>query len=265
MLILLLVCLCCGFFDVITKVQARNRLFRVIRNYFAISFVCICFTLYAITNVVTVNGRSFVIPLPSWLTTICSIFAASGRIFYPVYYVLMIALLSWVPKRFQCKCATGLLVVCLVLQFYDMSGIIAIKHSYFENFQTATHASALIPNSDVPYDNNFDDALWNELGQRYSKCYIVEFYRSCGYRLTLECARQNLITNYMTNNRFSDEEYKTAEEFAKHILTDLENGNLDDSTIYLVEDEETVEKLKKSLGSQVEFIPQDLFTIILPQ
>lgn len=223
-----------------------------------------CFTLYAITNVVTINGHSFILPIPEGLKAICSIFAASGRIFYPVYYVLMIVVLLSIAQRFNHKQAIGILFLCLVIQFYDMSGIISIKRSYFENFQTSTHMSTLIPNSDEPYDNNFDDALWNELGQKYERCYIVEFYRGSGYRLALECARQNLVTNYMTNNRFSENQYKEAEYFAKQVLSNLESGNLEESTIYLVKDEETVKRLKTALEGRARFIPQDLFTIILP-
>ena len=49
-------------------------------------------TLFAITNVVCFDDVELLnIPLPEGLVKLCGIFRASGRMFYPVYYVLMTA------------------------------------------------------------------------------------------------------------------------------------------------------------------------------
>lgn len=57
-------------------------------------------TLFALSNVVTLNGGElFTIPLPEFLLSLCGIFRASSRMFYAVYYSLVIyALYSVYPS-----------------------------------------------------------------------------------------------------------------------------------------------------------------------
>lgn len=83
--------------------KRRKEFVLLIKKYIFFLGALVVFALYAITNVVTLNDRMLEIPLPQWLSSICGIFGASGRMMYPVYYMVLIFGLGYVFD----KCIRG--------------------------------------------------------------------------------------------------------------------------------------------------------------
>lgn len=86
-------------------------------------------TLFAITNVVCFDDVELLnIPLPEGLVKLCGIFRASGRMFYPVYYVLMTACIVGLARllRRVGKAALypAVLVLVAAVQLFDLSAMI---------------------------------------------------------------------------------------------------------------------------------------------
>lgn len=84
----------------------------------------------AITNVVTFNDKVlFTIPVPAIVTNTGDIFRASGRLFWPVYYLILFALLislsrtGW-PEGWK----AGILGVALLIQLYDIKFLLTFQH-----------------------------------------------------------------------------------------------------------------------------------------
>ena len=91
-------------------------------------------TLFAITNVVCFDDVDLLnIPLPEGLVKLCGIFRASGRMFYPVYYVLMTACIVGLARllRRVGKAALypAVLVLVAAVQLFDLSAMIVEKHT----------------------------------------------------------------------------------------------------------------------------------------
>ena len=101
------------------------------RNIIAIILFAMC-TLFAVSNVVTFNDRILLeIELPSKIFEICGIFRASSRIFYPVYYIIVISviLLLWKYKdNISRKKVCFILCLLCFVQIFDIHHCIIEKH-----------------------------------------------------------------------------------------------------------------------------------------
>lgn len=115
--------------------KGRSVLTWMRRNWYVI-MVLLCCTLFAVSNVVTFHDRIILnIPLPEFLLSLCGIFRASSRIFYPVYYCIFI---SMIVGLWRCRTEIGvrkvtmLLTMLVGLQILDLSGVITQKHQAME-------------------------------------------------------------------------------------------------------------------------------------
>ena len=76
------------------KRLAPRRLWRFAKRHLPLAAVCALLTAFAVSNVVTANSRTLLeLPLPGPLLALCDVFRASGRMFWPVWYLL--ALAAW--------------------------------------------------------------------------------------------------------------------------------------------------------------------------
>ncbi len=94
------------------------------------------YALFAVSNVLTWNDAVLVtIPLPEKLLELCGIFRASSRLFYPVYYCLMLFVIYeiWqLREKIGGRGAVLVLLAVLALQLYDIHGCIGEKHARME-------------------------------------------------------------------------------------------------------------------------------------
>ena len=112
-------------------------------SHWPLALVCCALTAFAVSNVVTANSRTlFTLPLPQWLTALCGVFRASGRMFWPVWYLvaaLALAALAKLPRR---RLAAAALAAVLALQVFDLSGALAQKREWFAEPALRTAAPA---------------------------------------------------------------------------------------------------------------------------
>ena len=68
-----------------------KQILKLLHKHWALCLVCGCLSVFAVTNQVTANGAAlFTLPLPNAILSLCSIFRSSGRLFWPVYYLLFL-------------------------------------------------------------------------------------------------------------------------------------------------------------------------------
>lgn len=108
---------------------------RTAGNVFAV-ILMLLYALFAVSNVLTWNATVLVtIPLPQKLLELCGIFRASSRLFYPVYYCLMLFAVYGIwqlREKIGPKGAFALLLAVLALQLYDIHGCIGEKHAQMD-------------------------------------------------------------------------------------------------------------------------------------
>ena len=101
------------------------------RNALLLIFLVLC-TMFAVSNVVTLNDREVLtIHLPEKILNLCGIFRASSRIFYPVYYCIMIGVFYGIwhyRKRIGIGSAVAFACLVMFLQLFDLHTCIREKH-----------------------------------------------------------------------------------------------------------------------------------------
>lgn len=113
----------------------ESRAVWIKRNAAACVLLTLC-ALFAVSNVVTWNDAvAATIPLPEKLLELCGIFRASSRMFYPVYYCLMLFAVYGIwqlRERIRERGACAVLLLVLSLQLFDIHGCIGEKHAQME-------------------------------------------------------------------------------------------------------------------------------------
>lgn len=114
--------------------KVKTQLQRVISRNRTILIVCLFLTLFAVSNVVCFDETElFTVSLPQPLLTLCGIFRASSRLFYPVFYLLILAAIVVFFKELLIIDKKQYLVLGIflfaTLQLYDLSSTILQKRT----------------------------------------------------------------------------------------------------------------------------------------
>lgn len=104
----------------------------MIKRHILLLGTCVFLTCFALSHRVSFNDRIITeIPLPDTIIHLGGIFRSSGRMFYPVYYLLIvwIILSVWRMKEKIKKPAVYIsLIFIVMIQLIDISGCIVEKH-----------------------------------------------------------------------------------------------------------------------------------------
>ena len=126
------------------KKLCPHRLWAWAKPHLPLAAVCFILTAFAVSNVVTANSRTlFTLPLPAALLTFCDVFRASGRLFWPVWYLLGLAAVVCLARLPRKGWAASALALVLAVQAFDLSGAAAQKRAWFAGVQAQPPASAL--------------------------------------------------------------------------------------------------------------------------
>ena len=159
----------------------RRRIFAHLRRHWALGAVCAILTAFAVSHVVTANGATlFTLPLPGQWIQVFSIFRSGGRMFWPVYDLMVLAAFAGLGRLPKPLLWTGLLVS---VQLLDISPGLWQRH---QDFRAASQAEA------------FPSALQSDFWQaaaRYSHLESVQGLQDDALHLALYAADHGMTTN----------------------------------------------------------------------
>ncbi len=94
-----------------------------------LTVLCGILAFAAITNTVSFNDKVlFVIPVPAIVTNTGDIFRASGRFFWPVYYLILFwVIIRFVGSRWPASLKMSLLTMALLIQLYDIKFLLTFQ------------------------------------------------------------------------------------------------------------------------------------------
>ncbi|HRH23484.1 MAG TPA: DUF6311 domain-containing protein [Candidatus Magasanikbacteria bacterium] len=206
-------------------------------------------TLLAITNTVSVWGKEiFSIPLSEYVREhIMGVVRSSGRLFWPVYYLIVLASF-FIIKKSRTYVAYGLMIFAVLVQGYDFKD----KLLELDNFYEA-----------VVWHNPLNDPFWSQAAHSIEHISFVPSYALGKYEtIALFAAEHNMTLNTgyvvraagLLNKDFMDAEVRS-----------LQEGIVADNTLYIFLDEKTgrtmTEKVDKTLY-KVKTI--DGYTVLAP-
>lgn len=96
--------------------------------------VMIAVTLFVSASNVVMYGEKvwYEIPLPKFIFQLWSVFRATGRLIWPVVYLMVLGAVCMDGKIIGRKVKNLCLTVCLLLQILDVRGVLTVKHEMYE-------------------------------------------------------------------------------------------------------------------------------------
>jgi hypothetical protein len=113
-----------------------------------------------VSNTISIGLWKYTFTLPDAFLGFASLLRASGRMFWPVFYFLLLILIVYIVRGFSKKSAILILGVCCVIQIVDTS-------AGWRHIRKALNISSSI--QETPLKN----PAWNEIGPQYQN--LVRF------------------------------------------------------------------------------------------
>ena len=200
-----------------------KQFFNAVRRYSYLLILLISFSLYAITNNIGFGPLDVVYYyLPDFVLRFANIFRASGRMFWPVYYLIIFTIIFLVVNRYK-RFSILLLSLAFILQVVDTNaGWREIRRNMVKPSQT--------------WNTPLSDSFWHEATARYQKVRYIppgNHHISEWMNLAYFAGTQGLATDVVYLSRVESEEVANARSEVQDILKD---GNFDHGTLYILDD-----------------------------
>lgn len=122
----------------------RSRLLAGARAHWPLLLVLGALALFAVTNHVRIGRWSFTLPLPDVVVQAASTLRSSGRMYWPVHYALLIAIVLLVVRAYGRRAACVMLALATSVQVADSSrGWWNHLHAHFKGTRATFWASPL--------------------------------------------------------------------------------------------------------------------------
>ena len=210
---------------------------------------CAFLTVFAVSNHITWDDHELlVVPLPQALLDLCNIFRASARLFYPVYYLLLLfgivnvgRGLAALGRGRAAPLVPLALALLLAVQIYDLSDVLCKKH---DDMAAVLQRQIVLPAELVRAE------------QQCRMLYIDPDYYSYRYVLAL-ALRMGLVTNGWDANTPPEDAAQTA-ELARQWQQELDGGSpahgLDPTVLYTTEDPERWALWQELYAGEADFV-----------
>ena len=101
------------------------------RKFWPLLGVCVCLWIFAISNYIHFASHELKIPLPLEFVGLANFLRSSGRMFWPVAYLILFASIWCVARGVSTKNAIAAISMALVLQVVDIApGLQSLRQSY---------------------------------------------------------------------------------------------------------------------------------------
>lgn len=205
------------------KAACNNlQLTKLAKQHLCLLILCVVFTLFALSNSIAV-GNQFEIKygLPEMAIKIANVFRASGRFFWPVYYVLLFFVIALIIKTSRTITAVFLLAGTLIIQIVDTSaGWLRIRQRFTTN-QSSYWSSPLI------------SPFWTEAAHKYKNVRLIppENENKNWQVLAYYAAKHGLSTDavYLARIRSSSMNFRQ-----QHVRELFAEGKLELDTLYIL-------------------------------
>jgi len=241
-----------AFFAFIAKVKNHASLPNVLalRQH---PFLYACFIalfLFAVSNTISIGLWKYTFPLPDVFLSFASLLRASGRMFWPVFYFLLLIFIVFIVRGFSKRAAILILGVCCAIQIVDTS-------AGWRHIRTALSTSSSV--QEMPLKN----PAWDAIGAHYQNLIRFPVHNQgndwqyfAGY-----AAKHKMGTNSVFLARLDEAKLTAA---AQKINSELRIGPLQSNSLYIMD-------LWKTNPQPIIFNPEvdsllklDGFTVLAP-
>lgn len=203
----------------------KTNLIIFFKKWQILIWMMLALTLFALSNRIGIASYNLGFYLPESILNAANIFRASGRMFWPAYYLILLAVIYLVLRIFSVKLSIALLGFAICVQYIDTSNTwLDIRGSY------------RMPPS-MTWENKMRDPFWKDAAKKYSKVQVlmpgnlVENWKSIAYFANVHA----LSTDAIYLGRVGSEALKRVRQQASEMML---SGNYDPNSLYFINESE---------------------------
>jgi hypothetical protein len=215
--ILLLIC------AVPPALSGRLRLRARIARHPTLILLFLGLTAFALTNNVGIGSLNLNFPIPESMTEAAGVFRSSGRMFWPVFYAIVIFAIAAVVIGYSGRTATVLLAVALTLQVADSSG------------KWRGIRAVLMPVTSPTWRDRLVDPFWEAAAPVYAKIRFAppQNHPKTWLAIPTYAGRYGLATDSVYLARINRDALARAVQAAE---TAVDSGRYDADTLYVLDE-----------------------------
>ena len=203
--------------SIILYILSKSK-FTYLKKNFIFIFSSIFFTVIALSNKISFGNIEILnIELNNYILAGLSIFRASGRFFWPVYYLILIFSLVFLYKNISINKFVTLVCTCILIQIIDISG--AIK-----NYSETVNKIVINNNEDLNYLFQNNKYLVSASSSNYNRNFTKLSYLTEKFKI-----QKTNVINLARVNR------KLLAETRYEIYKNFYNKKIETNTIYLID------------------------------
>jgi hypothetical protein len=201
------------------KIKSHLRHVRLDFTWLPLIIACCFLALFAITNHIGFGARDFTIPIPDKVTALASVFRCSGRMFWPVYYLLIWFLLSLFIRNYNRNTAIAMLAFAVIIQAVDTRA----------GWEPRRQKNAIAGET---WNEPFKSPFWEIAASRYKKIRVFPAGRSSIHQeVSHFAARHKMPTDAAYLARFDSDKLDKLNADTENILY---TGNYEPHTLYII-------------------------------
>ncbi|WP_353201798.1 hypothetical protein [Polynucleobacter sp.] len=221
------------------KIKYWNiKVIGILKRYRFLLVTMVLFLLFSITNQIGLGSFEVRIPFPQWLLQLFGILRHSARLFWPVYYIILIVGCILIIKNYSQNRARLIFALCMAIQVIDLSPGLMNLH---KELNTPVKNDLTLSPLKQPF--------WQIAGNHYKNLYLLpsrsepnpDFmsrFMSSDWRIFGRYAGVNqLNTNAIYMSRYDTQKQNMAFSNAlKASVTGIYNQN----TLYIIKNEDLI-------------------------
>lgn len=179
--------------------------------------------LFSLTHHLGLGAQSYNFELPGNVVAALNTFRASGRMFWPVFYMLLLGAMALVARAYPARIAMAIAALAALLQVTDLSAVYpGIRKSYAASAESQ-------------WDTSLQHPFWDVAAKRYEKLrWLMPKSPSPHWKVVgAYAAGHGMATDVVYLNRFSTVRLKALQEQAFKTIT---SGTYASDTLYFVDD-----------------------------
>jgi hypothetical protein len=232
-------------------VRGRQMLTRLLEKNALLGLVLFGSTVFALSNRIGLAHMEVAYPIPQSVENTANLLRSSGRLFWPVYYVLLLFLVFVVLSRFRSSVAITILAVALAVQVADTSaGWLDIRRQ-------------LMVEPSQRWATPLKDDFWDDAAARYEAVRIIPPQNGHPYwRVFSDYAkRHGMATDAAFLARVGASEGTRAREQGDEVIR---SGRFEPDSLYIV-DASLLEEVHRSVDANRDLLARiDGFHVVAP-
>ncbi len=223
----------------------------IFKNLF-LALALIALSLFAITNHIAIGRKEFGFGISDSVYTIASIFRASGRFFWPMFYALNLACIFLVIRGYSKRFAVTLLGIACLLQVVDTSAGWRMMHQHISDLE-----------KNIPHELNLNDAFWSQAAKQYQEVQLVPPQdKAPGWdQIALYAAKNHLSTNAVFFARADARKLSKAQET---FMNSLYGSNWNPKSLYVLQPDVVLPAYFHSNSAADLLVGFDGFAVLAP-